>query len=185
MVSFPSSHLRRRTSRSSRQPGDEYHNAFFAARTELWFIGPGLHCLFRLFRPVAIPLPQHELQPLQRHLVGRVQESEVAHLVEPLGQNVLEKAAQEFQRRKTHCFPLSGVGILVTEPHLVVFQGNDAVVGDGDPVDIAGEVGEHLFRLFEGRPGEDDPVLFPDLSGKGCRGKGLSCALHEDGPEDG
>lgn len=74
-----------------------------------------------------------------------------------------------------------GGRILVTEGHKIVFQGDDAVVGDGDPVDIAAQVVQHLFRLLEGRSGEDDPFLVPDLQGKGFLGQ----ALDEESPAGG
>ena len=104
--------------------------------------------------------------------------------MKPLGQDMLQKSAHEFQCRQAHGLPFPGVGILVAERHVIVFQGNDAVVGDGNPVDIAGEIRQYLFRLLEGWPGEDDPVLVPDLLGEVLLGQCLPCVLHKDGAED-
>lgn len=124
------------------------------------------------------------MQPLQGHPFGRVQETVVAHLMKSLGQDMLQKAPHELHCRQGHGLPLPSGGILVTKGHLIVFQGNDAVVGHGDPVDITGQVAQHLLRLLEGRAREDDPVLVPDLFGEVLFGQGLSGQLHEDGPED-
>ena len=129
-------------------------------------------------------LHQQQLQPLQCHLVGRVQQTKVTYLMKPFGQNMLQKAAQELHCRQTHGLPFTGGCILVTEGHMFVFQVYDAVIGDGDPVDIAAHVIQHLFRLLEGRPGEDHPVIVPDILGEGFLGQGLAGELHEHCPED-
>ena len=81
--------------------------------------------------------------------------------MKPLGQDMLQKAAQEFHGLQGHGLPFPGGCILVPEGHMIVIHGENAVVGDGDPVDIAGQVSQHLFRLLEGRSGEDDPVIVP------------------------
>ena len=94
--------------------------------------------MFLRCRSVTVSLPQQQLQPPQGFPVGRVQETEVAHLMDSPGQNVLEKAAQEFHCLKSYGLPLPGVGVQVTKRHMIVFQGNDAVICDGNPVNVAG-----------------------------------------------
>ena len=49
--------------------------------------------------------------------------------------------------------------ILVAESHLAVLQGHKPVVGDGDAMRIAGQVGEDVLGILEGRFGVHDPLL--------------------------
>lgn len=100
----------------------------------LYSLGSGRYFLLQLGRSLVISFHQQQLQPLQGHLIGRVKEAKVAHLMKALGQHMLQKAAKEFYRRQPHGLPFPGGGILVSEGYMIVFQGDDAVVGDGDPV---------------------------------------------------
>ena len=116
--------------------------------------------------------------------MGRVQQAEVAYFMEPLGQDMLEQAPQKLHSRQQHGFPFPGGGMLILEGHLVVVHGENAVVGDGNPVDIAAQICQHLFRFFKGRPGKDAPVMVPDLFGKNFLGERLARPFHEHGPKD-
>ena len=97
---------------------------------------------------------------------------------------MLQKAAQELHCLKAHGLPLSGAGILVTERYVIVFHGNYAVVGYGNPVNIATQIMQHLFCLLEGWSGEYDPVIVPYLLRKALLRQGISGLLHKDRPKD-
>ena len=64
---------------------------------------------------------------------------------------MLQVAAQEFLCRQSHGFPLVGVGILIAERHLAVAQGEEAIIGNGDPVDVAPQVTKHFLCSVKGR----------------------------------
>jgi hypothetical protein len=60
--------------------------------------------------------------------------------------------------------------ILVAEPHGPVFEGQEAVVGDGHLVGVAGQVLEHLFGSPEGWLGIDDPLFAAGLGQESVEG---------------
>ena len=45
------------------------------------------------------------------------------------------------------------------EGDLVVLEGDEAMVGDGDAMGVAGEIAENMMGTAEGWLGIDDPVL--------------------------
>jgi len=49
--------------------------------------------------------------------------------------------------------------ILPAEGNLVALEGQEAVVGDGNAMGVAGEIAEHMMGAAEGWLGVDDPVL--------------------------
>jgi hypothetical protein len=49
--------------------------------------------------------------------------------------------------------------VLVAKGHLVVLEGDQAMIGNGDPVGVAGEVAQDMLGATEGRFEIDDPVL--------------------------
>jgi len=53
---------------------------------------------------------------------------------------VLQEAVNKFKCWHSGCFPLVGVPVFKAEAHLTVFKLFDAVVGDGNPVDIGCKV---------------------------------------------
>jgi hypothetical protein len=63
--------------------------------------------------------------------------------------------------------------ILVAEGHLAVRQGNESVVGDGDPVGIAGEGLQDMLGVLQGLFGVDHPCFVAQggeepLPGRAC-----------------
>ena len=50
-------------------------------------------------------------------------------------------------------------GLATPEGDGAAVEGEDAAVGDGDPVGVARQVSEHLLRSAEGWLGVDDPIL--------------------------
>ena len=49
------------------------------------------------------------------------------------------------------------------EGDAIVFEGHEAVVGDRDPMGVAGQVVENMFGTAEGWLGVDYPVLLAEL----------------------
>jgi sensor domain CHASE-containing protein len=63
-----------------------------------------------------------------------------------------------------HDLLLAAVGIVsAAERDAIVFEGHEAMVGDGDAVSVAGQVVENVFGAAEGRLGVNDPVLLAEL----------------------
>jgi len=89
------------------------------------------------------------------------EEAVEADLVEARGEHMLEKATHELQGRECHGLPASLLGVLVAEGYGVVVDGKDAVVGDGNPVDVAGEVHEDLLGALDRGFTVDDPRGMP------------------------
>jgi len=88
----------------------------------------------------------------------------VANANQATGQNVDEEASQELIRGKGHDLLLAAVGIVSpAERDAIVFEGHEAMVGDGDAVGIAGEVVENMFGATEGWLGVDHPVLLAEF----------------------
>lgn len=85
-------------------------------------------------------------------------ESEVADTMEAVGQSMKEKATDELVRLQTH--DLLGAVltvILPAESDVIVVASFEAVVGDGDAMGVATEIGEDLGRPAERPLGVDDP----------------------------
>ena len=49
------------------------------------------------------------------------------------------------------------------EGDLIVLEGHETMVGDGDAMGIAGQVVENMFSTAEGGLGVDDPVFLAEL----------------------
>ena len=96
------------------------------------------------------------------------QKSVVADAHESGWQEMKQEPSKEFTYRQGHELELVPVGTVVpSEAHLAVFYRLETVVGKGDPVRIAREVAEDLFRTGEGGFAVDDPVLACGASKKG------------------
>jgi hypothetical protein len=62
-----------------------------------------------------------------------------------------QETAQEFSRLNRHQSLAICVGIVSpAESDLIVGEGDQAMVGDGDAVSIAGEIAEDMMRTAEG-----------------------------------
>ena len=71
---------------------------------------------------------------------GGAKEAVVADLGESAGKDVLEEAGDEVLDRERHAAGLVGSGVGVAESDPAVLEAFDAVVGEGDAVDVAREV---------------------------------------------
>jgi hypothetical protein len=71
-----------------------------------------------------------------------------------------QEAAQEFLRRKGHHSLVISVGIIFpAKGDLVVFEGDQAMVGDGDAMGVAAEITEDVMGTAERWFGIHHPVL--------------------------
>jgi hypothetical protein len=78
-----------------------------------------------------------------------------------------EEASQELIRGNGHDLLLAAVGIVSpAERDAIVFEGHEAMVGDGDAMGVAGQVVENMVGTAERRLGIDDPVLVAEFPEK-------------------
>src|SRR5271169_133267 len=88
------------------------------------------------------------------------QEAEVADAHETFGEQVQEKAAQEFIERKSQQLLFVVVsGVAPAESDLAIGKGNQAMVGDGHAMGVAAQILEHIFGATEGSFRVDHPVF--------------------------
>ena len=94
-------------------------------------------------------------------LLGSVgQKAEVTDAHEAIGEDVEEKAADEFLGIEGQRFqPIVIPSIPVAESDLAVFNGEDTVIGQSDAVGVAAEVVENGLRRTERFFRIDNPVL--------------------------
>jgi hypothetical protein len=101
------------------------------------------------------------------------EEAEMAYADEASGDDVPQKAPDEFHSAQGHGPSAAAVfSILVPESDGVHVVGEDAFVADGDPVSVATEVAQDLFRAGHGGLGVDDEFL----NGRATQQK-AACAL--------
>jgi len=87
------------------------------------------------------------------------EKSDVSDPVEAVGDGVLKEAADEFVGREPHDLGFAVLAIVLPgEADLAVVEPDQAAVGDGDAVRVAGEIPEHLLGPAKRRLGVDDPV---------------------------
>jgi len=86
------------------------------------------------------------------------QEAEGADANKAAGQHMQQEAAQELWRLDGHHSLVIAMGIISpAESDLVVGEGDQAMVGDGDAMGVAGEIAEDMMRAPERGFGIDDP----------------------------
>ena len=115
-----------------------------------------------------------ELSALGHVLVPRPirEQAVIPHAVEAAREHMQEDAPDELRRGQGHglqtrCVGTAGVG--VAEPDLPRVEGEEPLVGDGDPMCIPTDVIEHLVGPGEGWLGVDHPVGLPgglEMGGK-------------------
>src|SRR5262249_34443653 len=97
----------------------------------------------------------------------------VPDAVEALGQDVHEEPAHELARLERHgCVPVRAFEavVLIFERDAVRVGGDQATVGDGDAMGVAGQVGQHLPWPCERTLGIDEPVRLPQRCQVGLEG---------------
>ena len=101
-------------------------------------------------------------------------EAEVADAVEAVWQCVQEKATDELVGRELH--DLEGAVLAIIHPgesDMIVLDGDQAAIGDGDAVRIATEIGERLSGSTERLLCIDDPVDTAHVSDEGAEARGI------------
>ena len=88
------------------------------------------------------------------------QKAEGADANKAAGQHMQQEAAQKLWCLERHPSLVISVGIISpAEGDLIVGEGDQAMVGDGDAMSVAGEVAEDMMGTAEGWFGIDDPGL--------------------------
>ena len=78
--------------------------------------------------------------------VAITEEPVVANAVEPARQNMEQESPDELVCREGHGFLLIVVAIVPPlEFHLAVFDTDDPMIGNGDPVGVTADVVDHLL----------------------------------------
>lgn len=127
---------------------------------------------------------QPELDLFQKFPVGRAPQPVVPNLMEPARWHVLEEAGHELLGRQGHGPPaalpgfLFSAALLVAEGHFAFFAREDAIVGNGDAVDVTGQVSQDLIAALDGGFGVNHPILLPDLGWKFDLGQGFPGHCH-------
>jgi hypothetical protein len=78
---------------------------------------------------------------LERSATSAVgEEAEMSDTDQAAGQNVKQEAAQELMSGNCHDLLLAAMGIVSpAERDAIVFEGHEAMVGDGDAMSVAGQ----------------------------------------------
>ena len=96
---------------------------------------------------------------LGTYLVGK--QSIVADAVKAIGQDMQEKTPDKLIRSQGHglvTIMLFGTIVFPLEGNTMFITGNQAAVGDCDPMGVALQIGEHGLRSGERTLGIDHPV---------------------------
>lgn len=102
----------------------------------------------------------------------------MANADQALGQNVHQEPAQELIRGDRHDLLLAAVRIIFpAKRHSIILDGNQSMVGDGDPMCITTEVVQNMVGTTEGRFGVNDPVLSEQFPKKLAKTRWLSKVL--------
>ena len=91
---------------------------------------------------------------------------------------MLQETADEFFSGQRAESGLASFGVLIAKDHLAIFQFQDAVVADGNPENVSGEV-LHGGSSIADRLRVHNPVLLPDGFGNVIEEIGLSQSLSE------
>ena len=91
---------------------------------------------------------------------------------------MLQETADEFFSGQRAEPGLAGFGVLIAKGHLAIFQFQDAVVADGNPENVSGEV-LHGGSSISDQLTVHNPVLLPDGFGNVIEEIGLLQSLSE------
>ena len=108
----------------------------------------------------------------------------VTDLVKTAGEDMLQETADELHHRQGHRLPYLFPGILVAEGNLAVISGKDAIVGDGDAVDVTGEILEDFLCSLDTGLTVNDPFDLPQGFGEADLRQGPASQIYELSPKD-
>jgi hypothetical protein len=119
----------------------------------------------------------------QEQALGGGEETEIAHLHETSGQDMLEKAMDELFGGEGTERDLAGSGRAVAKGDLVVFEFDQAAIADSDPEDVGCQVLEGSAAVAD-RFAVDHPILLPDGGWDAVGEAGSLKGVMEFGSED-
>jgi hypothetical protein len=96
---------------------------------------------------------------------GAGEQAVVADAVEAMWQDMEQEAPNELVRRERHdALPLRAVTavVFVAEGDAGLVVGDQTLIGDGDAMRVARQIGEHTIGTVERRLGVDHPSLLPE-----------------------
>ena len=111
------------------------------------------------------------------------EEAIVSDLLEVFRQHMLQEAVHEGKSRQGFHVPLFGFRVLASKGNLVVFDSNNAVVGESHPKDIASKVDDRLLATAD-RLTVYNPFFLPDCRWRQVEQSGLFESIAEFGSED-
>lgn len=106
-----------------------------------------------------VPLPVDGDEPVEIVAASGMPKAEVSDFMEAGWKHVLEKPPDELIGVEVHGVPLESFAVLVAEADSAVFDGEDSVIGDGMPEDVAGEVLQDTISAIDGGLDEASPLL--------------------------
>src|SRR5262249_48430741 len=148
-------------------------------------VGGGLGCGFGR-RPGGLR-QQENIPEVAQRLARGMPQAVIAYLVEAGRQDVLEEAPDELVAGHGLLALAVGGAVLVAVGHSGVVDGQDAVVGDGDAEDVAGEIVERGLLSLAPWRGVTDQRDLPDMGrqagGRAESGEGVAEAGAGQGGE--
>jgi hypothetical protein len=112
---------------------------------------------------------------------GRMKPTEQTDAMETGGQDVLEEAAEEFERFQIEVTPLASLALTVRPADAAVGQEMEGAVGGGGLEDVTAEIAQSIFARTH-RLEIDDPTLLPGFGGE-CFPGGKVLFLEGSGEE--
>jgi len=107
---------------------------------------------------------EQQSQDIQQGFIFGMQESEVPNFLEAFGQDMLEVAADKFQRRQCLGGHASGLCFFVSERHMIMLAREDVGIGDRYTIEIGRKIGQCSVAIANGFQ-MDDPLLLPGFRG--------------------
>lgn len=127
---------------------------------------------------------QHALELVQEGTMDGTPQPIVPDLVEALGPHVLQEAADKLLGGEGHGVPTRGLRVLIATADLAIRNGEQAVVGQRDPVDIPAQVLQDLRCALHGRFAVDHPPFGPDRLGQSQIGAFLTHEIAKQSAEE-
>jgi len=83
---------------------------------------------------------------------------------------VQKEAPQELSSRQSHLALFAPVGVILPpERHALLFEGQQAVIGNRHAVGVAPQIAQHLQRATEGGLGINHPVVAMEMTEQFCK----------------